>query len=179
VTVLLRWADMRAQTPKEVIMRIPPLTVAFSLLAAVSAVQAGGTVNVSFIEPDKFYDSGNSQFDKPTNLKTIEAFLQELGKRYLADGQVLDIEVLNVDLAGYSRPTRNGDLRIVRGGADWPSFQLRYKLSAGGQPLKQAEERVAEMNYTGKIASYGARDPLKYEKQMLDGWFRERFASPH
>ena len=160
-------------------MRIPPLTVAFSLLAAVSAVQAGGTVNVSFIEPDKFYDSGNSQFDKPTNLKTIEAFLQELGKRYLADGQVLDIEVLNVDLAGYSRPTRNGDLRIVRGGADWPSFQLRYKLSAGGQPLKQAEERVAEMNYTGKIASYGARDPLKYEKQMLDGWFRERFASPH
>src|SRR6185503_16216009 len=164
VTVLLRWADMRAQTPKEVIMRIPPLTVAFSLLAAVSAVQAAGTVNVSFIEPDKFYDSGNSQFDKPTNLKTIETFLQELGKRYLPDGQVLDIEVLNVDLAGYPRLTRNGDLRIVRGGADWPSFQLRYKLSAGGQPLKQAEERVAEMNYTGKIASYGARDPLKYEK---------------
>jgi hypothetical protein len=165
--------------PLEVTMRFPALTVAFSLWAAAAAAHAGGVVNVTFVEPDKYYDSGNNQFDKPTNLKTIEAFLQDLGKRYLADGQVLDIEVLNVDLAGYSRPTRKGDLRIVRGGADWPSFQLRYKLSAGGQAVKQAEERVAEMNYTGKTATYAARDPLKYEKQMLDGWFRERFAPAH
>jgi hypothetical protein len=162
----------------EVTMRVSALSVAFSLFAAAAAAHAGGTVNVSFIEPDKFYDSGNSQFDKPTNLKTIEAFLQDLGKRYLPDGQVLDIEVLNVDLAGYSKPTRNGDLRIVRGGADWPSFQLRYTLAAGGQALKQGEERLADLNYTHKIATYGARDPLKYEKQMLDGWFRERFTAP-
>ena len=160
-------------------MRFPALTVAFSLCAATFAAQAGGTVNVSFVEPDKFYDSGNNQFDKPTNLKTIEAFLQDLGRRYLPDGQVLDIEVLNVDLAGYSRPTRNGDLRIVRGGADWPSFQLRYKLSGGSQALKQGEERVADLNYTNKIASYSTREPLKYEKQMLDGWFRERFTAQH
>ena len=159
-------------------MRMQSLTVALSLLAGASVAQAGGTVNVSFVDPDKFYDSGNSHFDKPANLKTIEAFLQDLGKRYLADGQVLDVEVLNVDLAGYSRPTRQGDLRVVRGGADWPSFQLRYKLSGSGQTLKQGEERVADLNYTGKIASYVARDPLKYEKQLLDGWFRERFSAP-
>lgn len=159
-------------------MRFSTLTVAFSLLAAGTAAQAGGIVNVTFVEPDNFYDSGNNNFDRPTNLKTIELFLQDLGKRYLPDGQVLDIEVLNVDLAGYSKPTRNGDLRIVRGRADWPSFQLRYKLAGGGQALKQGEERIADLNYTGKIASYGTRDPLKYEKQLLDGWFRERFAAP-
>jgi hypothetical protein len=159
-------------------MRIPTLTVALALLAAAAAAQAGGTVNVSFVEPDKFYDAGNNQFDRPTNLKTIESFLQDLGKRYLADGQVLDVEVLNVDLAGYSRPTRNGDLRIVRGGADWPSFQVRYKLAGAGQALKQGEERIADLNYTGHIASYGNRDPLRYEKQMLDGWFRARFSAP-
>lgn len=159
-------------------MRFPALTVAFSLCAAAVAAQAGGTVNVSFVEPDKFYDAGNNQFDKPTNLKTLEVFLQDLGKRYLADGQVVDIEVLNVDLAGYVRPTRKGDLRVVRN-ADWPSFQLRYKLAAGGQALKQGEERLTDLNFTGKLASYSARDPLKYEKQMLDGWFRERFGAPH
>jgi hypothetical protein len=159
-------------------MRFPALTVALSLWAAAAAAHAGGVVNVTFVEPDKFYDSGNNPFDKPTNLKTIAAFLQDLGQRYLPDGQVLDIEVLNVDLAGYARPTRSGDLRIVRGGADWPSFQLRYKLSSGGQALKQGEERVADLSYTNKIGSYSARDPLKYEKQMLDGWFRERFAAP-
>ena len=159
-------------------MRILAPAIALTLLAAASLAQAGGVVNVSFIEPDKFYDSGNGQFDKPTNLKTIETFLQELGKRYLPDGQVLDIEVLNVDLAGYSKPTRNGDLRIVRGRADWPSFQLRYKLASGGQEIKQGEERLADLNYTGHIPSYGTRDPLRYEKQMLDGWFRARFSAP-
>ena len=158
-------------------MRIPPLTLALSLLAAATVAHAGGTVNVSFIEPDKFYDAGNSLSDRPTNLKTIEVFLQDLGKRYLPDGQVLDIEVLNVDLAGYVRPTRRGDLRVVRG-ADWPSFQLRYTLNAGGQQLKRGEERLADLNFTGHIASYGIRDPLRYEKLMLDGWFKDRFSAP-
>lgn len=158
-------------------MRFPALTVAFSLTAASAAAQAGGTVNVSFVEPDKFYDLGNNQFDKPTNLKTIEVFLRDLGKRYLPDGQVLNVEVLNVDLAGYSRPTRQGDLRFVRGGADWPSFQLRYTLAGGGQALKQGEERVSDLNYTGHIQSYGNHDPLRYEKQMLDSWFRARFTA--
>ncbi len=160
-------------------MRFTATTVAaaFALLAA-GAAQAGGVVNVSFVEPDKFYDSGNNQFDKPTNLKTIASFLQELGKRHLPEGQVLDIEVLNVDLAGYAKPTRHGDLRFVRGRADWPSVQLRYKLAQDGQTLKQGEERVADLNYTGHIQSYANRDPMKYEKQMLDGWFRERFMAP-
>lgn len=157
-------------------MRTIATTVA--LLAAAAAAHAGGTVNVNFVEPDTYYDSGNGQFDKPVNLKVIEHFLQELGQRYLPDGQVLSIDVLNVDLAGYVRPTRKGDVRIVRGKADWPSFQLRYTLSAGGQSIKSGEERVADLNYTGHIASYGARDPLRYEKQMLDAWFRERFTSP-
>lgn len=160
-------------------MQFPARTVAtLALLAVAAAAQAGGTVNVTFVEPDKYYDSGNSQFDKPTNLKTIDAFLQDLGKRYLPDGQVLSVEVLNVDLAGYVKPTRQGDLRVVRGGADWPSFQLRYKLAAGDQALKQGEERVADLHYTSHIASYSTRDPLRYEKQMLDGWFKSRFTAP-
>ena len=157
-------------------MRLPALAVALSMLAAAGAAQAAGTVNVSFIEPDKFYDSGNNQFDKPVNLKTIETFLQDLGKRYLPDGQVLDIEVLNVDLAGYWRPTPQGDLRVIRGGADWPAFQLRYKLVAGGQQIKQGEERIADMTFTDKIPTYSTREPLRHEKQMLDAWFRERFS---
>jgi hypothetical protein len=159
-------------------MRYPASTVALALCLSAAGAQAGGVVNVTFVEPDKFYDSGNSEFDKPANLKTIETFLQDLGKRHLADGQVLEIDVLNVDLAGYIRLTRPGELRYVRGGADWPSFQLRYKLSGGGQALKQGEERVADLAYTNRMANYSAREPLHYEKQMLDSWFRARFMAP-
>lgn len=149
-----------------------------SLLTAAVAVQAGGVVNVSFVEPDKFADSGNDQFDKPANLKVIEQFLQTLGQRHLADGQVLEIQVLDVDLAGATRPTRQGELRVVRGKADWPAITLRYKLAAGDRELKVGEERVADLAYTGRIASYSARDPLRYEKRMLDGWFRATFTAP-
>jgi hypothetical protein len=154
------------------------IAITFTLLTVAAAAQAGGTVNVKFVEPDKFYDAGNRTFDQAANLKVIEQFMQQLGQRYLPDGQVLDIDVLDVDLAGYVRPTRNGDLRVVRGKADWPSFSLRYALSSGGQALKSGEERVKDMNYTGHIPSYGTRDPLRYEKQVLDGWFKERFTAP-
>jgi hypothetical protein len=155
------------------------LTAIAALLLAAGAAQAGGVVNVTFVEPEKFYDAGNNKHEEPINLKVIEQFLQDLGKRYLPDGQVLNLEVLDVDLAGYVRPTRTGtELRVVRGKADWPSFSLRYDLVAGGQSLKHGEERVKDLTYTGHIQSYGTRDPLRYEKQMLDAWFRERFTAP-
>jgi hypothetical protein len=156
-------------------MRTRTFAVAAWLLAAAAGAQAGGVVNVSFVEPAKFYDSGGNGFDRPLNLRAIELFLHELGQQHLGDGQVLDIEVLDVDLAGTIRPTRNGDQRIVRGGVDWPSFQLRYKLSAGGQTLKQGDERLAAMDYAGRIVSYREREPLRYEKEVLDRWFRARF----
>lgn len=151
-----------------------------TLLTMAAAAQAGGVVNVKFVEPDKFADSGNGQFDKPVNLKVIEQHLQQLGQRYLADGQTLQVEVTDVDLAGEKRPSRRAgeEIRIVRGRADWPRIELRYALEAGGQTLKRGEAKLADLNYTGHIANYGTRDPLRYEKQMLDGWFKATFASP-
>jgi Protein of unknown function (DUF3016) len=96
------------------------MTLAALMLMAGVSVHAGGVVNVRFVEPDRFVDSGNSQFDKPANLKVIEQHLQQLGQRYLADGQTLQIDVTDVDLAGEKRPSRRAgeDVRIVRGKAD-------------------------------------------------------------
>lgn len=56
---------------------------------------------------------------------------------------------------------------------------LRYTLSAGGQATLRGEERVTDMSYTRRIADFGTRDPLRYDKRMLQTWFRERFAAPH
>ena len=162
-------------------MRFQALAVAFSLLAAAAAAQAGGVVNVTFVEPDKYHDSGNNQFDKPTNLKTIEAYLQDLGERYLPDGQVLNISVLDVDLAGYMKPLA-GQAREVRVSreADWPRIKLRYSLEANGAPVKSAEENLADVNYGrhGLTNVYSSREPLRREKQMLDSWFQTRFKAP-
>jgi Protein of unknown function (DUF3016) len=157
------------------------ITIAALLTVAAAAASAAGTVNVTFVDPDNFYDAGNSKHDVPDNLKVLEQHLQQLGQRYLPDGQVLDISVLDVDLAGYMKPLARSarEVRVARGAADWPSFKLRYTLQANGQPIKNGDEVVADMNYGRHGQSYSSRDPLRYEKQMLEGWFRSRFTTDY
>ena len=84
------------------------------------------------------------------------------------------MEVLDIDLAGITRPTiSRPDLRIVRGGADWPTMQLRYSVLQDGKVIKSGEERLSDMNYTQHINRYGSDASLRYEKQMLDDWCRK------
>jgi Protein of unknown function (DUF3016) len=148
-------------------------------ILGMGAAQAAGTVKVSFIEPQKFTDAANSRFEIPVTLKAIEEHLQGLGQRHLADGQTLTIEVLDIDLAGTMYPaprTTVSELRIVRGSADWPRIDLRYTLDSPGQPTQRGEERVDDMGYQMQIQRYFNSEPLRYEKQMLDDWFKARFA---
>lgn len=151
-----------------------------ALLFAAGSAVAAGTVNVRFVEADKYADIGRSEREREANLKAIEQHLQRLGARYLADGQTLTLEVTDVDLAGSLRPfaRRADELRIVKGTADWPRIVLRYALEAGGQSLKRGEAQLSDLNYTGHISAYGSGEPLRYEKQMLDAWFKASFAAP-
>ena len=154
-------------------------TLALTCLAwaAVPAVLAG-QVNVSFVDADGYADAGRSKAERESNLAALGSHLSSLGQRLPAD-TVLDIEVLEVDLAGIVRPSRRGtgDLRIARGGADWPRMVLRYSLVKGGQVSKADTERIADMNYS-TYSSTDSTNPLRYEKRMLDNWFRDRFVDP-
>ena len=142
---------------------------------AVSAAQAA-SVKVSFVGADNYVDAGSSPAERDANLAALASYLADLGQRLLPADVVLEIEVLDVDLAGTVRPSRRGgDLRVVRGKADWPRLTLRYSLLKDGQVLKTDTERIADMTYT-MHSSYGdPSDPLRYEKRMLGDWFRARF----
>jgi Protein of unknown function (DUF3016) len=88
----------------------------------------------------------------------------------------LRIEVVDVDLAGQMKPGHTlNDLRVVTGQADWPSIQLRYVLEAGGQTLSSGDERLSDLNYLGYAGRLQPGDPLRYEKKMIDDWFKARF----
>ena len=156
-------------------------SIAIAALLSLAAMGAGaaGIVNVTFVDSDKFYDAANSQRELEGNLKTIEQHLKNLGQRHLANGQVLNISVLDIDLAGYMKPLYGSarEVRVAKGAADWPRFTVRYTLEANGAPTKSGEEVIADMNYGrhGQIAIYSSRDPLRLEKQMLDNWFEVRF----
>lgn len=111
-------------------------------------------------------------------MQEIEAHLKQLGQRYLPSNQSLKIEVLDVDLAGHLRmSSRLGrEVRILRGNADWPSIKLNYVLEADGRVVQERQEDIADMGYLQHTPKRYSNQSLAYEKQMLDDWFRQRFA---
>ncbi len=148
--------------------------IAFSLLACgAAAVQAAGVVEVSFKPPEQYVDAGRGVEGQRT-LDQLGSYFKSLGKR-LPDGRVLKIDVTELDLAGDTRPTRRADdLRVMRGGADWPAMTLHWTLSDGGRTLQSRVERINDMNYLMNSMP-GNDDPLYYEKHMIEKWFDQRF----
>ena len=90
-------------------------------------------------------------------------------------GDRLAIEVLDVDLAGEVRFPPRGEVRVLRGAADWPRIRLRYTLDDASGRSAAAEETVSDPDYLrNPLRSYSS---LGYEKRMLEEWFRKRFAA--
>lgn len=147
--------------------------LAFLTTLAASAALAAGQVEVSFRPADQLADVGRG-IDRERNLKTLSEHFKSLGAR-LPDGQVLKIEVLDVNLAGELRPTRRGDeVRVLAGAADWPTLDLRWSLLGGGQSLKSGQERLADMAYLNHAPRAGDSRTLPHEARLIDRWFIER-----
>ena len=155
-------------------------TLAALMLAVAVPAAAAGTATLTFVAPETFTDAGYSR-EYPTERdlaalqRDLDQHVQRLAQRYLADGESLGIEVLDVDLAGRYQPSaRLADVRIVRD-VDWPRMRVRYTLSRHGVADPSVEERVSDQSFLMSINSYSSGDRLRYEKAMLDDWFRERF----
>jgi hypothetical protein len=86
--------------------------------------------------------------------------------------------VLDLDLAGRLEPSRRGarDLRILRGGADWPRMKLHYTIEAGGKVVNSGDATLQDMNYQFNSNRLSDSDPLRYEKHMIDAWFYKAVA---
>jgi hypothetical protein len=139
---------------------------------------AAGQVQVKWIEPEKFADVGRGSFDRERTLQTLADHLQALGKR-LPDGQTLNIEVTDVELAGELEPfTRfHHEVRVLRGRADWPRISLRYTLSQGERTLARGEADLSDPNYLYRSPRLGQGNTLAYEKRLLDDWVASLGAS--
>jgi hypothetical protein len=156
-------------------LALPVLALAAVLAAAPAHA---GTVNVSYAQNTQFTDAGATPWDRDTTMHELQSHLQALGQRYLPADRSLNIEVLDVDLAGETRPgARLRDVRVARGGADWPRITLRYSLQANGQTLRSGEETVSDMNYLRHLPNNYDQRSLGAEKRMLDEWFKQRFVA--
>lgn len=145
----------------------------FLVFCATSAAAAG--ITVKFIEPEKFTDMPFSPAERESTLAELQKHFAKLEKS-LPPGKTLSVEVLDIDLAGEVEPNfRQGgrEVRVLRGRADWPSLKLRYHLESAGTATKSGETRLTSMNYLHEHNRYFSNEPLRFEKQMLDNWFRD------
>ncbi len=145
-------------------------------LAAGSAL-AAGKAEVSYLKPEKFSDAGRTPSDREETQKLLTAWLQKLALD-LPDGQLLKVEVLDIDLAGEVRPGRLHDVRVLRGSADWPRIHLRWALAGPAGAATSGDVQLADMAYLqGTSAGEAHNDNLFFEKRMLSKWFKATIAA--
>ncbi|MES3023383.1 MAG: DUF3016 domain-containing protein [Pseudomonadota bacterium] len=161
-------------------MKFPtPLLRRLGLAAALAlaAGTAGAGVNIRFANPDNYADLPHSASDRARVLEGLGEHFEKLGAR-LPAGQQLDVEVLDVDLAGRIDPyfSNQQDVRVMRNAADWPSMRLRYTLRSGEQVISSGEQDLRNMMYLNRTNRHDLSDGLRYEKQMIDEWFKEKIA---
>jgi hypothetical protein len=157
-------------------MRLNTRTVLAAAVALLATSAAWAEVSVTYVKPDDYTDVPRNAIDRERVLKDFSAYFATLDKK-LPAGQSLKIEVLDIDLAGRLYPRHMGDeIRVMNGGADWPRMQLRYTLTQDGQTLRSGEEQLSNMNYQMSLSRYSDSEPLRYEKQMLDDWFKKTIA---
>lgn len=152
-------------------------SLALAGLVLLSAGAASAAVTVTFSHPENFRDMPFSPTDREQILQDLSEYFAHLGER-LAPGQDLRVEVLDLDLAGRLHPNFRGqqDVRILRGGADWPHMKVRYTLESNGKVIDSGVDDISDMAYLDHINRYSDGDRLRYEKHMIDDWFTKKFA---
>ena len=121
---------------------------------------------------------GRCQGDVCQSREEFDRYFEQLGARYLGKGQVLKVEILDIDLAGRYEPwqPRFYDVRILRGTTP-PRIKLRYELRYKGKKVSEGEETISDLNYLMNTPARLSSKRFAYEKHMLRHWFRKRFSS--
>ena len=150
--------------------------LALASLVLLSAGGASAAVTTAFSHPEKFSDLPYASDEREQVLKGLSDHFARLGKD-LPPGQDLRVEVLDLDMAGHIRPNFRGrqDIRILRGNADWPTMLVRYTLESDGKVIASGEDKLSDLAYLQRSNRYWDTDPLRYEKRMIDDWFKAKF----
>ena len=151
------------------------------------AAQAGAaaTVEVTWENPKDYTDV------KPSNesrkhfrnrvFKRLDEHFAKLAEK-LPDGQMLQIKVTDLDLAGQVWPASfvgfgsgGSDVRLIKR-IDIPRMEFSYKLlGADKQVIQEADVKIKDMAFQDRLRSGFRDEPLRYEKHMIKDWFNDEF----
>jgi hypothetical protein len=141
-------------------------------MAAAGAAMADVTVN--FIDSDHFSDLAPLTAPRELVLKEFTQHFQKLSATLPPDKDLV-IDVLDIDLAGYSLPGEfnRGDPRVFRHSSTYaPHVVLRYTLSEHGKVVSSNTVDLTDPNERPGLHVYpgGLRYPR--EMSLIDTWWR-------
>ena len=145
----------------------------FALLLPVAY---GATSKVIWIEHEKYRDidpsnEGRKHF-RERIFYNLEKHFAKLATK-LPEGQVLNIKVTDVDLAGDTHIGGISQIRIIKDMYS-PRMNFSYELvNADGSIVTSGEAALKDMNFMMGSALKYRNQFLGYEKKMLDDWFTE------
>lgn len=157
--------------------RLAAGALAATMAAMLAANAAQAAVNMTFVKPEKFRDDDfRNRMKRDDIIAEFRKYFSKLDRHYLKPGQTLDLEVLDIRLAGRYEPWRPNfdDVRILRDITP-PSFRLRYTLRQGRRVVMRGEETVTDLSYLSRSDARNSSERFAYEKSMLRDWFRKRF----
>lgn len=158
------------------LIRLMALPAVIFAVASLNAV----TVNVTAEDAEKHRDI---RLTHATEEKSLDIVLDELrqglersAKRYLAEGQTLDIHFTNIDLAGEFEPWRTGPAYDIRWVKDIyiPRLDFTFNLTdADGTVVAEGEESLRDMAFMLRASTNFLRGVTYYENHMLNDWMRQ------
>jgi len=147
------------------------LVGAAAVMLLVSA-SAFATANVTFVGLDKMTDVPHDFHKREDMQFALREHFNRLSEQ-LPAGQMLKVDVLDIDLAGEEFPRVSvQEIRVLKGQADWPRMHLRYSIEQDGRPVASGDSEIADPGYLMGSNRY-SQEAYGYEKQMLDDWFRK------
>ncbi len=137
-------------------------------------------VKVTWTEPGKYRDiysgnQGKKRFRENT-FKELEKHLLKLAK-VLPESQLLEIEVLDVDLAGDVHAGGMHNIRVIKEIYS-PRIKFSYKLINADKAVIHSDNvNLKDMNFMMGNSSKYRNKSLGYEKELLDDWFDSTFSN--
>ena len=136
------------------------------------------TVEVTWTDYEKYRDihpgDGNRKAFREDTFYNFEKHFTKLAGN-LPEGQILKIDVTDVDLAGDTHAGGINGYRIVKETYP-PRMNFSYQLlNADGSEVTAAEVKLRDLNFMQGSRLKYRNDALSYEQKMLDDWFFKAF----
>ncbi|AGH42842.1 DUF3016 domain-containing protein [Paraglaciecola psychrophila] len=149
-------------------------------------VLAQAEVEIEWDKPEKYRDVRPSNESRKRFMEAtfegINEYMHELASS-LPDNQKLRMKVTDLDLAGQVWPASfvglgqgTSDVRVIKN-IDIPRMNFSYQLlDTSGAVIQQADVDLKDMSFMDRGNRFFDSESLRYEKNMLQRWFKQEFS---